>query len=234
MKEVNLGELISKIAHELRSPLTSVKGFSSMLITRWDRFTDEQRYQFVETIAADAERMGRIVAEVLDLARMETGRIELNKTMVEIKPLVEAAADRSADLPGAERVMIDVEDGLTAWADADRLESVVANLIENAIKFSDEGAVTVVARGLDSSTEISVSDEGIGIAPELLPHVFSGPAEPGGRATPSGSGLGLYLSRGLIELHDGRIGANSEPGKGSTFTVTLPLPSTPPGESSSG
>jgi two-component system, chemotaxis family, sensor kinase Cph1 len=178
--------------------------------------------------------MGRIVSEVLDLARMETGRIELNKTMVEVQPLVEGAAERSADLPGAERVIVDVEAGLTAWADPDRLESVVANLIENAIKFSDEGAIKIVARGFDSSTEISVSDEGVGIPPELLPHVFSGPAEPGGRATPSGSGLGLYLSRGLIELHEGRIAADSEPGKGSTFTVTLPLPSTPPGESSSG
>ena len=225
MNEVNLGELISKIAHELRSPLTSVKGFSSMLITRWDRFTDEQRYQFVETIAADAERMGRIVSEVLDLARMETGRIELTKSMVELKPLVEAAADRSAELPGAERVVIEVEDELTAWADADRLESVIANLIENAIKFSDEGAVTIVARGLDSNTEISVTDEGVGIAPELLPQVFSGPAEPGGRATPTGSGLGLYLSRGLIELHEGHIAADSALGKGSTFTVTLPGPS---------
>ena len=225
MSEVNLGELISKIAHELRSPLTSVKGFSSMLITRWDRFTDEQRYQFVETIAADAERMGRIVSEVLDLARMETGRIELTKSMVELKPLVEAAADRSAELPGAERVVIEVEDELTAWADAGRLESVIANLIENAIKFSDEGAVTIVARGLDSNTEISVTDEGVGIAPELLPQVFSGPAERGGRATPTGSGLGLYLSRGLIELHEGHIAADSAVGKGSTFTVTLPGPS---------
>jgi signal transduction histidine kinase len=231
MSEVNLGELISKIAHELRSPLTSVKGFSSMLLTRWDRFTDEQRYQFVETIAADAERMGRIVTEVLDLARMEAGRIELHKTIVEVRPLIEAAAARSAELPGADRVVVEVEDGLTAWADAERLESVVANLIENAIKFSDEGAVTIAGRDVDSNTVISVSDEGVGITPELLPHVFSGPAQTGGRATPTGSGLGLYLSRGLIELHDGRIDADSAPGKGSVFTVTLPAPSADPGDS---
>lgn len=224
MSEVNLGELISKIAHELRSPLTSVKGFSSMLLTRWDRFTDEQRFQFVATIAADAERMGRIVSEVLDLARMETGRIELHKTLVEVRPLVEAAATRSAELPGAERVVVEIEDGLAAWADAERLEAVVANLIENAIKFSDEGAIIVAAREDDSHTVISVRDEGVGIDPELLPHVFSGPATPGGRATPSGSGLGLYLSRGLVELHEGRIDADSALGAGSTFTVTLPAP----------
>jgi signal transduction histidine kinase len=222
MSEVNLGELISKIAHELRSPLTSVKGFSSMLVTRWDRFTDEQRYQFVETIAADAERMGRIVTEVLDLARMETGRIELYKTVVEVRRLVDAAVERSADQPGADRVVAEIEDGLSAWADADRLEAVVANLIENAIKFSDEGPITVSARAVDSSTEISVRDEGVGIDPELLPHVFLGPAPLGGRAGPSGAGLGLYMSRGLIELHDGHIEADSALGRGSTFTVTLP------------
>jgi signal transduction histidine kinase len=234
MSEVNLAELISKIAHELRSPLTSVKGFSSMLLTRWDRFTDEQRYQFVETIAADAERMGRIVTEVLDLARMESGRLELHRTMVDVRPLIEAAAARSAELPGADRVVVEVEDGLTAWADAERLESVVSNLIENAIKFSDDGAVTIAGRGVDSNTVISVSDKGVGIASELLPHVFSGPTQIGGRATPSGSGLGLYLSRGLIELHDGRIDADSAPGKGSTFTVTLPGPSADPGGSEGG
>src|ERR671910_1340909 len=86
-------ELISKIAHELRSPLTSVKGFSATLVKRWDRFTDEQKLQFVETIHADAERMGRIVSEVLDLARLETGRFELNPTAVNAKATVDRAVE---------------------------------------------------------------------------------------------------------------------------------------------
>ena len=79
MSDPRLAEMISKMAHELRSPLTSVKGFSSMLMKRWDRFTDEQKFQFVETIHHDAERMSRIVSEVLDLARLESGRLELHK-----------------------------------------------------------------------------------------------------------------------------------------------------------
>jgi signal transduction histidine kinase len=85
MNDARIADMISKIAHELRSPLTSVKGFSSMLIAKWDRFTDEQRRQFVETIHADAERMGRIVSEVLDLARMEAGRLQLNPVPVPMK-----------------------------------------------------------------------------------------------------------------------------------------------------
>jgi signal transduction histidine kinase len=144
MKETRVADMISMIAHELRSPLTSIKGFSTMLVTRWDRFTDEQRLQFVETISADAERMGRIVSEVLDLARMEAGRLELHPVRASLAEIVARANERMIELPGADRVAVSVPDGLVAWADPDRLEHVVANLIENAIKFSDDGAITVV------------------------------------------------------------------------------------------
>ena len=222
MSDVRLAELISKIAHELRSPLTSVKGFSAMLITRWDRFTDEQRFQFVETIAADAERMGRIVSEVLDLARMEAGRLELNITEMPVAPLIERAMERTKQLPGADRIEVRVDDELTVRADADRLEAVVANLLENAIKFSDDGPIEVGGNGSAGRVSISVRDRGVGIEPDHLPNIFSGGAAPGARATPSGTGLGLYLSRGLVELHGGTLTVDSKPGLGSTFTVTLP------------
>ena len=216
-------EMISKIAHELRSPLTSVKGFSSTLIKRWDKFTDEQKFQFIETINADADRMSRIVSEVLDLARLETGRFELHATGVEILPLVEKAVAHHSTLPGAERVEIDVPEGIKAWADADRLGHVLSNMVENAVKFSDEGAITITAGPAgDGMVEITVSDAGVGIEPERLPEVFSGPAPVGQRATPSGTGLGLYLSRRLMEAHGGSISVESELDKGSKFTVRLP------------
>jgi signal transduction histidine kinase len=222
MSEVHIAELISKIAHELRSPLTSVKGFSSMLVSRWDRFTDEQRYQFVETIASDAERMSRIVNEVLDLSRMEAGRLELHRVQVPVGAAVAAGVERSKDLPGAERIAVDVDEDLMAWADAERLQAVLANLIENAVKFSEEGPIDVTAGNAGGAVWISVKDEGFGIESERLPEIFSGPAGAGGKVTPSGTGLGLYLSRGLIELHGGSITAESIFGKGSTFTVTIP------------
>jgi signal transduction histidine kinase len=223
MNEARIADMISKIAHELRSPLTSVKGFSAMLVTRWDRFTDEQRFQFVETIHSDAERMGRIVTEVLDLARMEAGRLELHPVNVSVPALVQEALDRLTELPGAERIETRIPPDLTAWADADRVEGVVANLIENGVKFSDEGPVVIEATSTpEGMVAISVRDEGVGIAPDDIDHVFAGPGGRTSRATPSGSGLGLYLSRGLIEAHGGSITVESKLNKGSVFTVTLP------------
>jgi signal transduction histidine kinase len=222
MSEVQLAELISRIAHELRSPLTSVKGFSSMLITRWDRFTDEQRFQFVETIAADADRMSRIVSEVLDLARMEAGRLELNITEVPVGPVVDRALARTNELTGAERVEVSIPGDLVLRGDLERLESIVANLLENAIKFSDDGPIEVVGRGSGVTASISVRDRGVGIPPDRLEHLFSGTGPPGEGAAPTGTGLGLYLTRGLVELHGGSISVDSKLGVGSTFTVVLP------------
>lgn len=215
-------EMISKIAHELRSPLTSVKGFSSTLVRRWDRFTEEQRFQFVETIHADAERMGRIVSEVLDLARLETGRLELHQQNVDLAALTEKAAGHHAALPGSDRVKLDIPEGLRAFADPDRLEHVLGNLIENAIKFSDEGEIVISGRDAGETVELSVSDRGVGIEPERLEAVFLGPGPTGQKATPSGTGLGLYLSKRLIDVHGGSISVESSPGQGSTFTVVLP------------
>jgi signal transduction histidine kinase len=223
MNEARIADMISKIAHELRSPLTSVKGFSAMLVSRWDRFTDEQRFQFVETIHADAERMGRIVTEVLDLARMEAGRLELHPVTVPVPGVVQKALDRLSELPGAERIETRIPPELTVWADAERLEGVIANLIENGVKFSDNGPVLITASsGPEAMVSISVSDEGVGIAPNDLEHVFAGPGGTTSRSTPSGSGLGLYLSKGLIEAHGGSITVESKLTKGSVFTVTLP------------
>lgn len=215
-------DMISKIAHELRSPLTSVKGFSSTLIRRWDRFTDEQKFQFVETIHTDAERMGRIVSEVLDLARMESGRLELHLQNVNLAALATSAASHHAALPGADRVRVKIPEDLLAQADPERLGHVLGNIIENAIKFSDEGPIVVNGRSVGGAVEVTVADEGVGIEPERVGSVFSGPGPTGQKATPSGTGLGLYLSKRLVEAHGGSLSVASRPGQGSTFTVTLP------------
>jgi signal transduction histidine kinase len=217
--------MISKIAHELRSPLTSVKGFSATLMKKWDRFTDEQRRQFVETIHADAERMARIVSEVLDLARLETGRLELHPLQVNLHDVATKMSEQYQHLPGADRVSIDIDEKLTAWADPDRIGHVIGNLIENAVKFSDEGPVQVTASRTNGMVELTVTDQGVGIDPQQLPVVFDGPAPAGGKATPSGTGLGLYLSRRLMEAHGGTIDADSEMGHGSTFRISVPAES---------
>lgn len=222
MSDVGFAELISKIAHELRSPLTSVKGFSATLVKRWDRFTDEQRLQFVETIHADAERMGRIVSEVLDLARLEANRLEIHPQEVSIKGVAEQSAEHLSGLAGGDRVSVEVDPGLTAFVDPERLGHMLRNLIENAIKFSDDGPISVSARTAGDEVEVTVADTGIGIEADRVPELFSGPAPTGQRSGPSGTGLGLYLTRRLAEAHGGSIKVETEEDKGSTFVLCLP------------
>jgi signal transduction histidine kinase len=222
MSDTSFAELISKIAHELRSPLTAVQGFSGTLVKRWDRFSDEQRLQLVETIYADAQRMGRVISEVLDLARMESGRLELSLAEVVVADVAERTGANAARLPGADRLEVHVDDELKVWADATRLEHVLDNLVENGIKFSEEGPVVLAARSADSMVEISVSDRGIGIAPERMSELFSQPAPSGQASAPTGSGLGLYLAKRLIEAHGGSLSVDSKPEVGSTFVVRLP------------
>lgn len=223
MAEIGFAELISKIAHELRSPLTSVKGFSATLVKRWDRFTDEQRLQFVETIHSDAERMGRIVSEVLDLARLEANRLEIHPVDVEIAPIARQSAEHLEGLPGGERVVVTISDEQTAHVDPERLGHILRNVIENSIKFSDEGEIKVTAQSTGENVEIVVEDQGVGIEAERLDGLFSGPAPQGQRSGPSGTGLGLYLTRRLLEAHKGSISVTSEPGKGARFVLVLPV-----------
>jgi signal transduction histidine kinase len=213
--------MIAKIAHELRSPLTSIKGFSATLLKRWERFDDGQRLDLIETIAADAERMGRIVSEVLDLARLEAGRLELSVRPTELRPLAERALRLCAALEGADRVRLQVPGDLIVSADPERLGHVLFNLIENAIRFSDEGPIEVRATAAGDQVVIEVEDHGIGIEPERLGAVFAGPASGAGVSVPSGSGLGLYLARRLVEAHGGELTVASVLGGGSTFTLRL-------------
>ena len=222
MEAVEFARLINRIAHELRSPLTSLKGFSATLIKRWDRFTDDQRLQFVETIHSDSERMARIIAEMLDIARYEGDRLELNQQPVEVEELVSNARKKIESREGAERVSTQVPKGLMANVDAERVTSVIMNLLENGIKFSEDGPVELSARKADGMVEITVRDSGVGIEAERLPGVFDGPGPHGQRSGPFGTGLGLFLAQRLVTAHGGTITVASEQGSGSTFTVVLP------------
>jgi signal transduction histidine kinase len=216
MADARLAEMISKMAHDLRSPLTSLKGFSGMLATKWDRFDDAQKLEFVEAISFDAGRMARIVTQVIDLARLEAGRLELKQTRKPVAEIARAAERTVAHVGGADRIEVDVPDDLIVHADPERLELVLSNLLENALEFSDEGAIVLAARSEDGSVVIEVRDSGPGIEAEQVSEIFVGaPSE-------SGAGVGLYLGRGIIELHGGRLEVETAPGRGSVFTVALP------------
>lgn len=224
-EKIAFAELVSRMAHELRSPLTSVKGFSATLRSHWDRFSDDQRREFVTAIHDDAERMGRIIAEVLDIARTEAGRLELNRELVDLRELCLKIGARLGSAPGGDRIVVDVPAGLSVLVDEDRMDRILHNLVENGVRFSEDGPVRVTARALETGEVlVAVSDEGVGIEEERVPDVFEGPGPRGQMVTPRGTGVGLYLGKRLIEAHGGTISVESEVGKGSTFRLQIPGP----------
>src|SRR5450756_1208056 len=177
--EANSSALISTVAHELRSPLTSVKGFSSTLLRRWDRFTDDQKRLMLQTIEADADRVTRLITELLDISRIDAGRLEVRKQPVDVVAAISRHIERFvASGHDRDKFVLD-GDGTTlpeVWADPDRLDQILANLMENAVRHGD-GIVSlkVVPTGRDGDEDVTVtvSDEGEGIAPEHYPMVFT-------------------------------------------------------------
>lgn len=226
-KRVDLAksEVISAVSHELRSPLTSVKGFVSTLINKWDRLTEEQKKHFLYTIQVDADRVTRLINELLDISRLEAGRLNLRKQLVEIPDIARRVVERVA--PRSERHTIQMEMNGTMpriMVDPDKVEQVLTNLVENAIKYTDGGTVIVSCAGDEGVVRVSVTDQGDGIPPEHHQHVFGKFFRRGDRVgSPSGTGLGLYISKGLIEAHGGKIWVEDAEGGGAVFTFTLPL-----------
>jgi len=224
------GVLISTVAHELRSPLTSVKGFTATLLRRWDRFTDDQKRFMLETIEHDADRVTRLITELLDISRIDAGRLEVRRQPVDVAAAAQRYVERMvASGHDTRRFDVRVDDDVPeVWADPDRLDQVLANLLENAVRHGD-GTVTVeVAPALEPSAPgqpggrfvaVTVTDEGEGIADEDMPRVFTRFWQ--GRRR-GGTGLGLYLVRGLVEAHGGRITVGRGTAGGAQFRFTLP------------
>ncbi|HWS56834.1 MAG TPA: CHASE domain-containing protein, partial [Pyrinomonadaceae bacterium] len=221
-------EFLATLSHELRTPLTSVLGWAKLL--RTESFDPKVTARALEAIERNAAAQTRLINDLLDVSRIVTGKLRLNVAPVELAPVVEAAVESLR--PAAEargvllRLALEGQPGPVA-GDADRLQQVVWNLLSNAIKFTPHGrSVEVRLAGRDGHAELAVADEGAGIAPEFLPHVFERFRQADGAITREhgGLGLGLAIVRHLVELHGGRVRAESEGhGRGATFTVTLPL-----------
>ena len=214
--------LISTVAHELRSPLTSVKGFTSTLLRRWDRFSDAQKRLMLETVEADADRVTRLITELLDISRMDAGRLEVRRQVVDLEGLLRGQVARmEATGEPADRFVVRVGGPLPeVWADPDRLEQVLSNLVGNAVRHG-AGAVHL---GLHPDPDgdglvVVVEDEGEGIPEEHLGMVFTKFWRGSRRG---GTGLGLYVVRGLVEAHGGRISVSRSPLGGARFRFTLP------------
>ncbi|MCU1591271.1 MAG: sensor signal transduction histidine kinase [Frankiales bacterium] len=224
--ERSRADLVSTVAHELRSPLTSVKGFTATLLAKWDRFNDDQKKLMLETVNADADRVTRLLTELLDVSRIDAGRLEMRKQVVDLPAVVrKIVAGRVASGDPESRFVVDVTGELPEmWLDPDKIEQVVGNLVENALRHG-EGTVTVAVRSFESGAEVTVADEGEGIPEETASRVFTRFWRGGNRR--GGTGLGLYIVKGLIEAHGGSVEVGRSPSGGAQFRFVLPAGSPP-------
>ncbi|MGI8491992.1 MAG: ATP-binding protein [Acidimicrobiales bacterium] len=216
-------DIVSTVSHELRSPLTSVKGYASLLLSRWDRLSDGQKQMMLRQVEHDADRVTRLINELLDISRLETGRLVLRRQMVSLKGLAAAVVDNVAlEWPELEATLCFSPGFPEVYADADKLEQVLTNLVENACKYGSAGELGIEGDAAAGEVSVTVADRGEGIPEADLAKVFTRFFRRS-EGRPSGSGLGLWISRGLVEAHGGRLEARSIVGQGCSFVFTLPL-----------
>ena len=225
-------EFLATISHELRTPLTAIRGWAQMLVK--GTLTKAQMQHAFEVIERSAESQARLIDDILDMSRVITGRFNLEGRPIEIEQIFQAAVDVVRPSAMAKRIALQVEsDGQSSmiFGDGNRVHQILWNLLSNAVKFTDAGGrVDARLMRVGDRIEISISDTGIGIEPEFLPHVFDRFRQADSSSTRrySGLGLGLAIVRYLAEAHGGTVSAYS-PGKGqgSMFKVTFPLAEMP-------
>lgn len=215
-------EFVSTVSHELRTPITSISGFVQMMMAREIPRADQ--LPLLEVIHSEAGRLGRLVNDMLDLSKIQSNRLSLQLRKFRMETLLKSAirpfAVRHADSHPIS-LSIAPQRGMLL-ADYDRLAQVMVNLVSNAIKYSPEGGhIRVVAQKLRDRWVVEVSDEGIGIPDDSLPHIFERFYRVNENQT-SGSGLGLFITKEIVERHGGTIALESRIGEGTTFRVTLP------------
>ena len=218
-------EFVSMVSHEFRTALTGIQGFSEVM--RDEAITTDEVKEFAGDINSDAMRLNRMITELLDLDRMESGRMTLHRGPVDLNNTVRQAVER-AQVAGSKHVIkTDLDPALpVVMGDADRLFQVIANLLSNAGKYSPEGAeVLVTSRAEDGNVQISVRDHGQGIPPEFLDRLFGRYErfESNSKSQVVGTGLGLAITRQIVEMHKGRIWVESTVGVGSVFHFMVPV-----------
>src|SRR3989454_11243242 len=220
---------LASMSHELRTPLNSILGFSELLSDDTaDRFDEPTRRRFLHQIHSSGEHLLQLINDILDLSKVEAGQMDLHRGPVEVGNVIEDVRTTVEPLARSKSIALTIEQSpeLRLVADAAKVRQMLLNLVSNAIKFTHSGGrIDVRSRQVESWVEIAVSDTGIGIAQQDLGHLFAEfhrlDAGPGPQQ--EGTGLGLALTKRFAELHGGQVSVESELGRGSTFTLRLPL-----------
>jgi len=212
-------DLIATVAHELRSPLTGIKGFTATLLHRWDRFSDDQRKLMLEAVDTDADRLTRLIAELLDVARIDSGRVQLKRLPCDLESVVRHRVDAqvAAGRPSSDYVVDVPAEVPEVWVDPDKIGQVLDNLLENAARHG-EPPITVSLRHDPDGVVLAVTDHGTGVPEHQATRVFGR----FWRGAGGGTGLGLYVVRGLVEAHGGRVALVPTEDAGARFVVILP------------
>ena len=223
-------EFVSLVSHEFRTALVGISGFSEMI--RDEDVSLEEAKGFAADINKDAERLNRMINDILDLDKMEAGKLVLQPQQVDINSLLDDAVERARASSAKHEIVCNFDSGEpVVQCDPDRIAQVMANLLSNAIKYSpDGGQITVSSVAQNGHVDVSVRDHGIGIAPDFAKRLFSRYERYEKTSSKIlGTGLGLAITRQIIEMHGGRIWVDSEPGAGADFRFTLPLQGAKPG-----
>ena len=221
-------EFLANMSHELRTPLNAIIGFSEVLQEKLFGDLNEKQAEYTSDILTSGQHLLSLINEILDLSKVEAGRMELEVAPFDLPLAIDNARTfvRERAVKHGITLDLDVDDRLGEYVgDERKIKQILLNLLSNAVKFTPEGGrISITANKTDTGAEISVNDSGIGIAPEDQPKIFEEFRQVGSDSThkTEGTGLGLTLAKKFVELHGGKIWVESELGKGSTFTFTLP------------
>jgi signal transduction histidine kinase len=220
--EINVAERVTLIAHDVRTPLSIIMLETQLLADQLTEEPDAAVLRSLERIAQNGAYIDRLLADLLDLASLDANQLQLRLENVDLARLLQETLDRAVSTMDRPRVKLEVRATATVNGDRNRLERVIANLISNAIKYSSATAViTIMLEQTEERARVTVIDQGIGLTPEQARTVFDRYRRAGNTRSRDGYGLGLYISRKIIDAHFGRIGVNSTPGLGSEFFFEL-------------
>ena len=216
-------EFVAMTSHELRTPLTSIRAATSMVRSYWDTIADDRKHRLLEVIEGQAQRLSRLVENILAAANIEAGVVLPRITTVD---LAAAAEDVARDFAAELEVIVDVEQPLQTQADADHMRQILINFVGNSLKYGDP-PVTITGRRMPDAIELRVTDEGPGVPPEFVPRLFDRftQASSGDSRHASGSGLGLSIVKGLAEASGGSVHYEPNDPQGSAFVLRLPVDS---------